>query len=119
MILEYRGFNNNWCFIEAQTIISSNVFVGDVVSKAKKTSYTDDGQALANAKEMMEAVNAFIQKETGCGDEIIYLLGDIPFDEMRNICVVTLNDKNLNTTYVFDGGVYLLNNSGKTVQKLA
>ena len=28
MILQYKGFNNNWCYEEAETIIFANVWVG-------------------------------------------------------------------------------------------
>ena len=63
-------------------------------------------------------VDRLIREETHCGDEIVYHI-DKPFDQMDNVIVVTLNDKNKNITYVFESGVFLLNSKGQTVQKLA
>ena len=68
---------------------------------------------------MQNAVNRLIQKETNCGDDIVYLIGNTRFDQMENVCVVTLRDKNKDITYVFEKDVYILNNSGTTVQKIA
>lgn len=59
-----------------------------------------------------------VHEETGCGDEIIYHING-RFDNMENVCVVSLKDRNKLTTHVFESGVYLLNNRGQTVQKIA
>ncbi len=118
MILEYKGFNNNWCYVEAQTITWAMVHVAEVIKKVKSNALPEKDELL-KAREMMEAVNTHIRKEVACGGEIIYVLGELPFDEMTNVCVVCLNDINHCTTYVFNKGVYLLNSSGRTVQKLA
>ena len=67
---------------------------------------------------MHKAVDRLIREETHCSDEIVYHI-DKPFDQMENVTVVTLNDKNKNVTRVFESGVYLLNSKGQTVQKLA
>ncbi len=133
MILQYKGFKNNWCYEEANTITWANVWVGKETRDYRKNGvrynlYIKDrdklrGQCIAEldlkyVKEMHEAVDRLIKKETNCSDNIIYLIGDKRFDELENVCVVTLKDKDKYTTYVFVEGVYLLNNSGGTVQKI-
>lgn len=128
MILQYKGFNNNWCYEEAETIIYATVLVGKVTSKYRnggaeyknKYANSDDTEVigLSYVNKMREEVDNLIVNETGCSDEIVYLINK-PFDEMENVTVVTLNDKCKNTTYVFDSDVYLLNSKGQTVQRLA
>ena len=124
MILQYKGFNNNWCFEEADIITSATVWVGKetrgyrkggVRYEQKQKLNQDD---LAYVKELHDAVNRLIMEETHCSDEIIYHI-DKHFDEMENVVVVTLSDRNKNITRVFESGVYLLNSKGQTVQKLA
>lgn len=130
MILQYKGFNNNWVYEEAEVVTSAVVWVGKETQDYReggvryKKKYEnlhgrEIGEAdLAYVEEMHEAVDRLIKNETHCSDEIIYKI-DKPFDQMENVTVVTLNDKNKSVTYVFESGVYLLNSKGQTVQKLA
>ena len=132
MILQYKGFNNNWCYEEAETITQAVVWVGKETRDYRKggvryeKKYLPDymnGRSkeevdLCYVKEMHEAVDKLIRKETNCSDEIAYHINK-PFDEMENVVVVTLSDKNKYITRVFESGVYLLNNKGQTVQRLA
>jgi len=133
MILQYKGSKNNWCYEESNTIIWSNVWVGDITKDYREGNKYDEylkeqmklqGEELKQlniiyARRMLDEVNELIKKETNCADDIVYLIGDLIFTEMDNICVVTLKDKNKYCTYVFNSGVYILNNSGGTVQKIA
>ena len=117
MILQYKGFNNNWCYEEAETIVHAKVSVADVIQKYKN-DFTKDKDTLSFVKGLQEVVDKFIQNETQCSNEIVYHITN-PFDEMKNVDVVTLEDKNKQVTYVFENSVYLLNSRGQTVQKLA
>ena len=132
MILQYKGFNNNWCYEEADTITSAVVWVGKETRDYRdggirhSLKYSEDymrGRSkeevdLAYVKELHEAVDRLIKGETHCCDDIVYHI-DKPFDQMENVTVVSLTDKNKNITRVFENGVYLLNSKGQTVQKLA
>lgn len=134
MILQYKGFNNNWCYEEAETIIFATVWVGketrDYRDGGKRSKIQaeelqncnseeeKDSLKLKYVKELHDAVNRLIKKETNCYDDIVYHINGC-FDKMENISVVTLQDKNKAITYVFDQGVYLLNNRGQTVQRIA
>ena len=137
MVLQYKGFNNNWVYEEAEVITSAMVWVGketrdyrkggiryekkyeELYKNDKTPTQSDlDKADLDYVVEMHKAVDRLIQDETHCGDEIVYHI-DKPFDQMDNVIVVTLNDKNKNVTYVFESGVFLLNSKGHTVQKLA
>lgn len=117
MILQYKGFKNNWCYEEADQIIFANVYVGDVIEEVLKKEY---GDGLEQARAMQNAVDEFLKKETGCySDEIIYHTEGI-FKDIKNVCVVMLNDKNKHTTRVFyKNTAYLLNNRGQTIQRLS
>lgn len=130
MVLQYKGFNNNWVYEEAETVTSAVVWVGKETRDYRKGGIRHEkkyenlhgrevGEVdLSYVKEMHEAVDRLIKEETHCGDEIVYHI-DKPFDQMENVTVVTLNDKNKNVTRVFESGVYLLNGKGQTIQKLA
>lgn len=68
---------------------------------------------------MRRAVEKLIKEATNCRDEIVFF--EDKFEEMENVCVVTLERLERPITYVFgreDNVVYLLNNSGKTVQRI-
>lgn len=134
MILQYKGFNNNWCYEEAETIVFANVWVGKETRDYRKDGvryklHTEELQKcgseeereslrLKYVQEMHNAVDKLIKEETNCYDNIVYHI-DGRFDDMENVSVVTLMDKNKTITYVFENGVYLLNNRGQTVQRIA
>lgn len=130
MVLQYKGFNNNWVYEEAETVTSAVVWVGKETRDYRKGGIRYEKKYenlhgreicevdLSYVKEMHDAVDRLIKEETHCGDEIVYHI-DKPFDQMENVTVVTLNDKNKNVTRVFESGVYLLNGKGQTIQKLA
>ena len=134
MILQYKGFNNNWCYEEAETIVFANVWVGKETrdyrkdgvrynlhtEKLQKCGSEEERESLRlkYVQEMHNAVDKLIKEETNCYDNIVYHI-DGRFDDMENVSVVTLMDKNKTITYVFENGVYLLNNRGQTVQRIA
>lgn len=130
MVLQYKGFNNNWVYEEAETVTSAVVWVGKETRDYRKGGIRYEKKYenlhgrevgeidLSYVKEMHEAVDRLIREETHCGDEIVYHI-DKPFDQMENVTVVTLNDRNKNVTRIFESGVYLLNGKGQTIQKLA
>ena len=136
MILQYKGFNNNWCYEEAETISYAKVYIGDITKKYHRDGelykeldrkirekYPDgidrDGLSLEFVQEEHNAVNEAIMKETNCGNDIVYHI-EGNFSDMTNVCVVMMHDKNKYIgARVFSDNVYLLNNRGQTVQKLA
>ena len=131
MILQYKGFNNVWIYEEAEIISYSVVYVGDITAQ-----YREDGSAYkdSNAKsedeysefclklvsKMHKQVDKKIIEETHFPDEIVYHV-DVPFNQLENVTVVSMRGKNKYVTRVFEngGGVYLLNGTGQTVQRLA
>lgn len=133
MILQYQGFKNNWCYEEADTIVFAKVWVGKVTRdyrqggiqhkihaeelKKCNSEKERDSLKLKYVQEMQDAVNKLIKEETNCYDDIVYHT-EGRFDEMENVAVVTLMDKNKMVTYVFDDGVYLLNSRGQTVRRI-
>ena len=118
MVLQYKGFNNNWCYEEADTVTRAVVYVGEVAESYRKrrSEYKDE---IRYADEVYNAVNSLIIKETACDEDTIAYHIDKQFDQLGNVVVVILRDRNKNVTRVFENGVYLLNNNGQTVQRLA
>lgn len=134
MILQYQGFKNNWCYEEADTIVFAKVWVGKETRdyrqggtrhkmhteelKKCNSEKERDSLKLKYVQDMQDAVNKLIKEETNCYDDIVYHT-EGRFDEMENVAIVTLMDKNKMVTYVFDDGVYLLNSRGQTVRRIA
>ena len=130
MILQFKGFNNNWSYEEADIITYAYLNVDETTKKYRgnthsnfKTEEDEYNWNLNRSKEMHDAVDDYICRQTNAAN-IIYSIGELPFSEMTNILVVMLDDKNKHITRVFDTrnadtSVYLLNGKGQTVQKLA
>lgn len=117
MILEYKGYNNNWCYEEASVISWAFVSVDKEIESVKNKF---NGNTLNLEAEIRIVIETKIRNETmASSDYISFMIGKTPISELTNICVVILNGKDLNETYVFLSGVYLLNNSGGTVQRIA
>ena len=133
MILQYKGFNNVWCYEEAETICFANVWVGKETkdyreggvryrlyeesrNKARGSDRADVDSKYT--QELHDAVDKLITRETHCSDNITYHING-NFDELDNVCVVTLIDKEKYKTHVFEKGAYLLNNNGHTVQHIS
>lgn len=132
MILQYKGFNNNWTYEEADTITYAVVNVDEITSKYRDYKDLDTHDLLSNvgrkdfdlqrARKMQNEVDEYIYKQTNAAN-IIYNIGNLKFKDMTSILVVMLDDKNKHITRVFDNvntdtSVYLLNGKGQTVQKL-
>lgn len=118
MILQYKGFKNNWSFEEAETITYAYINVGDIAMNYRGYANGD----IERVRKMHEEIDEYITKET-CATNIVYNIGDLPMSEMVNIAVVILLDKGKVTSRVFalDGEnnrVFLLNDRGQTVCKI-
>lgn len=129
MILQYKSFNNNgWCYEEADKITVSTVGF----SPEKKEEMYKEIDKVKKNKNMwspldeITAIHDYIENmikcETKC-DEISWKLIRDKLQNINNFIVITLEgcprqDKNI--TYVFEQnhGIYLLNDYGKTVQRL-
>lgn len=117
MILQYKGFKENWCYEEADQISFANVYVGDIIKEVSNKEYGDD---LLRIKAIHNAVDELLKKETGCYDEEIIYHTEESFLDMKNVCVVMLDDKNKHIARVFSKKTaYLLNNRGQTIQRLS
>lgn len=130
MILQFKGFNSNWSYEEADIITYAYLNVDEITKKYRgntrpdfKTEEDEYNWNLNRSKEMHDATDDYICRQTNAVN-IIYNIGELPFSEMTNVLVVMLDDKNKHIVRVFDTtnantSVYLLNDKGQTVQKLA
>jgi len=139
MILQYKGIGNNWCYEEAERIICATVDVsketkdyrvGGVRYKIhqdeikEKLGFDKSECDLSYVREMHNAVDNVIRKETSSCTDIVYIIGKTPFDQLESVSVVMLEGKDVHATYVFDSThsrectVYLLNSNGGTVLRV-
>lgn len=129
MILQYKGFNNNWTYIYADEITFARVYIGkesnDYVKNGLRYNCyleengSDPYKDLHYIQEGYNAIDAIIKKETHCDDDIIWVIDEKDRFNLQNVCVVMISSKNIVRTYAFDNGAYMLNDSGKTVMRLA
>jgi hypothetical protein len=68
MVLQYKGFKNNWCYEEGERIVWANVYVGGVLE-----GYTHP-QTLEEAQTMHKRVDDVIREETATENDIFTLL---------------------------------------------
>lgn len=136
MILQYKNYNNNgWCYEEADKITVSTVGfspekkeemykeIEEMKNSSDKWSHFDELMTIRNYLDNM------IRCETEC-DEIAWkLVRDKTtalcnrLENTNNFIVITLEgcprqDKNITYAFEPNHGIYLLNDYGKTVQKL-
>lgn len=114
MILQYKGFNNNWTYEESNqiTVSTAEITIADIEKNEAE-------ERLEIVKNISEKIEEEIVSQTHAGAEIIYLTNK-PIYQCGIVNVVILSDKNKEVTYVFDTNqeVYLLNNAGKTIRKI-
>lgn len=130
MILQYKGFNRNWCYTEAETVTYVTIDVSDTIRKVKNqlvnqnVNDSTDADNLSRLRVIREAVEKQIADETSWGGSLIYMTeGSI--EDADSLCIVMLergDSASTNVVYVFSAGkrktVYLLNSDGKTVNRI-
>jgi hypothetical protein len=117
MILKYRGSNVDWVLEEADVISYKDINIEAVRTRIKK----EEGyRNLATSDEahqyLFECLVQFIKNETAGPDDITFH-GIIDIQDGKNFIAVVLDGAHIR---VFDASatVYVLNSSGKTIQKL-
>lgn len=112
MILQFKGFNNNITYEEAELITVS------ACDLPKIETDLAENHSLEKIREITERAEKVLREQTNCAN--IKYITDKPIYELGVVKVVMLDDKNKHCTYVFDTDVeaYLLSNSGKTIRKV-
>ena len=128
MILQYKGYNNNWTYIYADEITFARVYIGKETKDYVKDGIryniyikekgVDPYQDPSYVQEYHQAIDKVIYDATHCDKEIIWVV-DKNILKLENVTVVMISSKNLIRTYVFDTGAYMLNDCGKTIMRLA
>ncbi len=117
MILNYRGSHDNWTLEEADVISHCVVSIKDVREIIKRSEKYQCAKDADHAhKILFGCICDFIREETDCAEEMTWH-GLIDINDGNNFIVVTL-DKTRTRVFSLGSGVYILNASGKTVQKL-
>lgn len=114
MILQFRGYKNNWVYEYAESIAISTVEITKAEIHAE-----DAKEELTIAKNISSKIEQEIKEQTGCGKDIVYITYK-PLYELGYVKVAVLADENKHIAYVFDTDreVYLLNDNGKTVRRV-
>lgn len=123
MILQYKGYNNVWCYEEARHINWANVELVTVSEKFEKRfneAHTPEDE-LQLISDHHKAIYNKICDDTHCDFESINDMTIGSLRDLNNVCIVNLGDRDVNTTYIFEQGrgVYILNSRGQTVQRIA
>lgn len=108
MILQYKGYNENWVFVEAENITWCVCNVRNIIN-TYEVKY--------GLSRCYDELKAFLITETHCSDNISFILNEHMLHELDNIHVITLHDSSKYITYVLVDGGYLLNENGKTIMK--
>lgn len=114
MILQFRGYKNNWVYEYAESIAISTV----EITKAD-IHVENSEEELSIIKDISSKIEQEIKDATGCGKDIVYIT-DKPLYELGHVKVAVLANENKHIAYVFDANreVYLMNDNGKTVRRV-
>lgn len=112
MILQYRGFKNNWVFEDSEIIATTKLNLNDFINKPSERRIMI---GIDGIKELHERIDGIIRNEIGDLDgRITYFVGDVNFSDLELVSIVMLKNK----IYVLNSEAYLLNDSGKTISKI-
>ena len=115
MILKYRGFNNNWVYVEAKEFVVAKLLMPKTDEDQKRSSDPNETLSFIKAKHD-ETVN-HIYKETSCPPDTI------DFRVKGNIADITyfvvVMPYGFEIAYVLNTEAYLMTDSGKTVERIA
>ena len=123
MILQYKGYNNVWCYEEARHIQWANVEL--VTIREKFENQLSEAKTPEDKLQVsLDHSNAIYHKicdDTNCDLESINDMTYTCLTDLNNVCVVMLGDRDVNATYIFEQGrgVYILNGKGQTVHRIA
>ena len=123
MILQYKGYNNVWCYEEARHIQWANVELVTIREEFENKfneAITPEDKLQVTCDHSMAIYNK-ICDDTHCDLESINDMTTARLADLNNVCIVHLGDKDVNATYIFEQGrgVYILNGRGQTVQRIA
>lgn len=115
MILKYRGYMTNWCYMEASSFTVATL----VFEKPECPDTHTSEEALRAARIQQHKIDGIIREEVGLdpGDRITYLIGDELFEPERGFTVVLPHHSN--EAFVLTKEAYLMTDTGKTVERIA
>ena len=118
MVLQYRGWKNNWNYEEAEQISSGYVDLRNII---KETASKDYGDSLEKYQAVQDAIFDYIDEEIGSFEAKKILHTEEHLMDLNIVVVVVLEDSNKRIARIFsaDTDIYLLNSRGQTVQKLS
>lgn len=113
MILKYRGYMNNWCYMEAQQFTVGRVVLKDV------PPCDINLQELSLIERDYRFKEKQIREEIGLENEpITLLIGNELFESGREY-VVVLAEKDQREAFVLSREAYLMTDNGKTIERIA
>ena len=115
MILKYRGYMKNWCYMEYPSFTVARL----AFEKPKCAESHTREEALREASIQSHKIDGIIREEVGLDpdDRITYLIGDELFEPERGFTVVIPDDNS--EAFVLTKEAYLMTDNGKTVERIA
>lgn len=105
MILKYRGYGNNWCFKEGDSIVTAKV-------KTTEISGTDGNDMFNDCyRELEHRIREEVKADR------VHFIGEV--FSLPVIAVVAVGGVGgYSDTYAISTEAYLLNDNGKTIERL-
>ncbi len=114
MILKYRGYNFNWCFIEAESFTVAQVHLPEAAENEPQTSDEEleqISQCYQRAQETIKTTSGF------GGDNIRFLIGDTDLRKLSH-CTAVVPAMSAECL-VFCKEAYLMTDTGKTIERIS
>lgn len=115
MILKYRGYMKNWCYMESPSFTVATL----AFEKPECPDTHTMEEAIRAAKIQQHKIDGTILEEVGLkiGDRITYLIGDALFEPEHGFTVVIPDDNS--EAFVLTKEAYLMTDTGKTIERIA
>lgn len=115
MILKYRGYMKNWCYMESPSFTVATLAFEKPACPETHTSE----ESLRAAAIQSHKIDGMIREEVGLDhdDCITYLIGDELFEPERGFTVVIPDDNS--EAFVLCKEAYLMTDTGKTIERIA
>ena len=117
MVLKYRGFKENWCYVEAPSFTIRRFVMPEFSSPNEDESQEAQTKKINDAYRKAEE---YIRLQMGLADEAIsFLIGDTNIYDLHNCTAVVPDDRKPRDAFILNREAYLVTDNGKTIERIA